>query len=337
MPILGINGHIPIRNATPVASRQSKYIELCGDQKAFSLLQHKIRRVQIDCCFRFANTKWGHIDNTCSGVIYIDLTIQQPEDCRLTSALRKITLTPVDSKTPEAKAEAQRGNETGESHTTMPKPSSTGLEITECFSPKAIYGKALDISHTKKYRIQPDINAPFVTIGGVMVEHEKESTDTTRWKFEGWRRAVICQDSTSRTAEQKKNNLWSANDAKTETTNPTLSGAKYRQILWRLELNQGETQVFRNQTLQTAFAFEHGNKPFFLEVEFEGKLRHRHHRALERLVFPPKRKRANARTRIDAEKLSRGINEDLKSIALSLDETMVETNNKSQGKGKYAI
>ena len=88
--------------------------------------------------------------------------------------------------------------------------------------------------------------------------------------------------------------------------------------------------------MHTAFAFEHGNKPFLLEVEFEGKLRHRHHRALERLVFPPKKKKVNARAKIDAEKLSRGIHEDLKSIAVGLDEAMFEMNNRSQGKGMYS-
>ena len=337
MPRLRINDHKAVQNAKPVASRQSKYIELCGDEKAISLLQHKIRSVQIDCCFRFANTKWGHIDNTCSGVIYIDLTIQQPEDCRLTSALTTITLTPVDSRTPEAKAKVQRGSKTGESHTTTPKPSSTGLEITECFGPKGIYGKARETSYSTKYLIQPEINASVATVGGMGLEHKKQSTDTTRWKFEGWRRGVICEDSTSRTAEWKKNNSRSANDAKTETTKLPLSAAKYRQIFWRLEENQSETQVFRSPTLHTAFAFEHENKPFFLEVEFEGKLRHRHHRALQRLVFPPKMKKANVRARIDAEKLSRGINEDLKSVAMSLDETMVERNNRSQGKGKHTV
>lgn len=45
-------------------------------------------------------------------------------------------------------------------------------------------------------------------------------------------------------------------------------------------------------------------------------------------------KKAKARAWIDAENLSRGINEDLKSLAMSLDETMVEKNNKSQGKSK---
>jgi hypothetical protein len=323
MPIRRIKDHKAIRHATPVASKQSKYIELCGDQKAISLLQHEIRSVQIDCCFRFANTKWGHIDNVCSGVIYIDLTIQQPEDCRLTNALTTITLTPVDSNE----------SPTATNSSTTPKPSSAGLEITEFFGPRAIYGKAREASYSTKYLIQPEINASVATIGGMGLEHNKESTDTSRWKFEGWRRGVVCEYSTSRT-ERGKENLGLTNGAKTETKKSILSAAKYRRILWRLEENQGESQVFRSPTLHTAFAFEHGNKPFFLEVEFEGKLRHRHHRALERLVFPPRRKKANVRAKVDAERWSRGINENLKSLAMGLDETMVEMNNRSQGKGK---
>lgn len=339
MPALRLNNRKVTQSATPVASKHSKYIELCGDQKAVSLLQHEIRSVQIDCCFRFASTKWGHIDHICSGVIYIDLTIQQPEGCRLTSALMTLTLTPIDSETSEAEAEAQRGNRTGEdlSMNTTPKPASSGPEITEFFGPKAIYGKAREVSYSTRYLFQPEVNAGFVSAGGVGVQHIKGSTDTNRWKFEGWRRGVVVgEESTSRKVEQERNNPGSANNAENEPANPDILSAKYRKIMWRLEENQGEAQVFRSPTLHTAFAFEHGNKPFLLEVEFEGKLRHRHHRALERLVFPPKKKKVNARAKIDAEKLSRGIHEDLKSIAVGLDEAMFEMNNRSQGKGMYS-
>lgn len=334
MPLFKINDHKKLK---PAVSRQSRYIELCGDQKAVSLLQHSIRAVQIDCCFRFANTKWGHIDNASSGVIFIDLTIQQPEDCTLTNALTTITLTPADSKTSKAESEAQKKNETTKGDPiSRPVPSSSSLEITEFYGPKAIYGKPREASYSTKYRFQPDISAPFVTIGGVGAEYTKESTDTRRWKFVGWRRGVVCEDDlTFRTRGRNKENSRSTDDTKVEKTRSTHPAAKYRQIFWRLEENQDETQVSRSPTLHTAFAFEHGNKPFFLDVEFEGKLRHRHHRALERLVFPPKKKKANARAKIDAEKLSRGFNEDLKSIALGLDDTMVETNNRSQGKGMY--
>lgn len=339
MPRFKINDHRAIKKAKPAVSKQSKYIELCGDRKAVSLLQHNIRAVQIDCCFRFANTKWGHIDNASSGVIFIDLTIQQPEDCRLTNALTTITLTPADSKVSKAESETQNRNKTTKgAPIVQPEPSSSGLEITDFFGPREIYGNPHEASISTKYRFQPDINAPLVTIGGVGVEHTKESTDTRRWKFEGWRRGVVCEeDMTFRTKGWKKHNSRPTDDTKAETIKSAYPAARYRQILWRLEENQHETQVSRSPTFHTAFAFEHGNKPFFLDVEFEGKLRHRHHRALERLVFPPKRKVANARAKIDAEKLSRGINEDLKNIAVNLNETMIERNNRNQGKGEHTV
>lgn len=259
-------------------------------------------------------------------MIYIDITIHQPENCRLASVLATMTLKPFDlallpgagtspvSEPVIATANAQTtGNGSGDAiQGANPNSSSSHLEVTEFFGPQAIYGEAKDVAYSSKFMFRPEITVPGATIAGIGGERSKYSTETTRWKFEGWRYAVVDPESPANTKAT----------GETAVTGDSTKAAKYQQIIWKLEENTQEKQVVRNPTLHTAFAFEHDNKPFLLDLEIKGKLRHLHHR----VVFPPRSHTASARAKIEAGKLSDGKEEDLKAVAQSLNKTMTEKN-----------
>ncbi|CRG89771.1 hypothetical protein PISL3812_06810 [Talaromyces islandicus] len=228
---------------------------------------------------------------------------------------------------PKAATATATVNGTGTGNSPGPKPSPSGLEVTEFFGPKAIYGEANEETYSRKFQFVPEIGASGFTVGGMGVEDNKESAVSTRWKFEGWRMGIVNEETTPPTNSAESLGARKAN----ATTATQCQPAKYQRVSWRLEENKKEVQVVRNPTLHMAFAFEHENKPFLLELEVEGKLRHRHHRALEKLVFPPRSSKASANARIDAEKLCYGINDDLRTTALGLNDTMIEKNCKSQG------
>lgn len=317
-----LSERLDIHNAkrAPVPSKRSKYIEL-STQKSVSLLQHQIKSIQIDCCFRFSKTQWGHIDNTCAGVIYIDLTIHQPQDCRLASFSATVTLVPIDIINESGEATTMlsaAGTRTERDLTkSMPKPSPSGLEVTDYFGPKAIYGSSQEAAYSRKFVLQPSIGASGFTLGGMGFENNKDSTISTRWKFEGMKMGVT----------KKMASADAGNEITPETQNQP---AKYQRVSWKLEENKQEAQIFRNPTLHTAFAFEHENKPFLLELEIEGKLRRRR----ELLLIRHRSHRASARAKIDAGKLSDGINQDLSLTARGLDNAMVEQNCRTQGIGE---
>src|SRR3954470_24268527 len=84
----------PTPRSRPLQVKPMKYVEFCENQTSASLANFKIGSVRVDCCFLFSKTKWGEIEGKKAGLIYIDLTFHQPEECKLANATIALTLIP---------------------------------------------------------------------------------------------------------------------------------------------------------------------------------------------------------------------------------------------------
>jgi hypothetical protein len=267
-------------------AKSSKYIQFHESQSSASLADHKIGSVRVNCCFLLSKTTWGELDGKKAGLMYLDLTFHQPEECMLASATVTLTLLPViDNATTE--------------------DFDPGLEVTEYFGPQVLTGEKTEISISKKLMVQPEAGAYGFTVGGIGYERGKESTLVKRWKFEGKRFPA---------------------DTRDKSISVTANSSRYRQIVWHLEENHLERQPIHRPTIHTGLVFEHEAHPFLLNLQVKGKLRRRHQHFLQKLVCPPRNRTAQTTALVEAGKLSTGKNGHLKDLAQGLDQAMTGKN-----------
>lgn len=115
--------------------------------------------------------------------------------------------------------------------------------MTDYYGPKCFVGPETSAEKKKTIQFQPSIEA--AGFGGSLGNVCRESTYTSssRWKF-----------STRLIPGNQRN--W-----------------KYEAIQWELSENELERDVAHNNVFHTAFAFEHGRRPFFLRLDVDGHLK----------------------------------------------------------------
>ncbi|KAJ8128046.1 hypothetical protein O1611_g5590 [Lasiodiplodia mahajangana] len=116
------------------------------------------------------------------------------------------------------------------------------LQITNWYGPKYITGAKKSVQRRDAFRLNP--NVQFAGLGASVGELHRESisTSSSRWRFYG--------------------QLLSSE-----------RGWKYDTLQWELSENDFERQTSHNNTVHTAFTFHHDGRPFFINVDIEGKLK----------------------------------------------------------------
>ncbi|KAI0002302.1 hypothetical protein F4779DRAFT_604025 [Xylariaceae sp. FL0662B] len=199
-----------------------------------SLGAASVGKIHVDCRFLFKKSKWGTLEaQHPAGVIYLDLTFNQPSDCRLKNATVQVTLDDEDESLVR-----QFSNST---KTKMP------VQIVK-YGPRQMTGEPRYEQITTHNTFIPSIEAgPFGGAGGIGRESEKMVMRECRWTFE----SHLMTDS----RKKKKGHNWA-----------------YKVLQWHLTENELETQSIHNNLVHTAFSFVHSGQPFFMRVEVSGRL-----------------------------------------------------------------
>ncbi|KAK4152264.1 hypothetical protein C8A00DRAFT_44661 [Chaetomidium leptoderma] len=139
-----------------------------------------IGKVEVDCRFLFTKSHWGVVgeNKNPAGILYLDLDLRQPPDCKLESATVTVTL------------EEEDGEEDRIEHL-----SGCPVKFTDHYGPKSLRGEQSYEQTRKVKRRTPEVQLLGYGAGGLGVDKEKMVQTASRWKFSGH----ICSS---------KGNLW---------------------------------------------------------------------------------------------------------------------------------
>ncbi|KAM3069092.1 hypothetical protein ACMFMG_004272 [Clarireedia jacksonii] len=245
----------PGQSVTPVMARKF------GRQfqhQSVSLNYHKLGKVNIDCKFRQSKTRWGIYgkDQWPTGIIYIDLIFDQPNDCRLSSATVLVTLEEDHSNTSE-----------NDDRLTKTDTASNLVQIIDRYGPKHLRGPEKVTNVKKTLKGTPNVNILGNGAGGLGMDIEKTCTYASRWTFNG----TLVPELPGKGKRQKDTR-----------------GMVYKSVKWELSENDIATQSVHSNVIHTGFAFQHEGKPCYLRVEIDGKLQRTRDRFKQKLLkFPP--------------------------------------------------
>ncbi|KAI0098795.1 hypothetical protein GGR51DRAFT_537469 [Nemania sp. FL0031] len=139
-----------------------------------SLAMESLEQVTIDCRFRLEKSKWGVLteERHPGGIIYLDLTFQQPGDHRLKYATVTVTLDD-DSKDLIQLLPA-------------PGPSDDAkvpVRIGE-YGPTQIMGEAKNVHKTVEHQAAPEIGVGgYINVGNMGRKSERDFNQEYRWTF----------------------------------------------------------------------------------------------------------------------------------------------------------
>lgn len=129
-----------------------------------------IGKVEVDCRFLFKESQWGVIGESKNpaGILFLDLDLRQPPDCKLESATVTVTL------------EAEDKEEDGIQHR-----SACPVKFTDHYGPKSLVGEPSREQNRKVKRRTPEMQVMGYGAGGLGVDKEKIVQRCSRWKFSG--------------------------------------------------------------------------------------------------------------------------------------------------------
>ncbi|KAI0186871.1 hypothetical protein EV127DRAFT_437801 [Xylaria flabelliformis] len=111
------------------------------------------------------------------------------------------------------------------------------------YGPTQIVGAAKSAHKVVEHQAAPEIDAGGIfTIGNIGRRSEKDFDQEHRWTF----------------LSQKK-------PAKNDSS-------RYKVLKWTITENKLDAQSYHSNTIHTAFSFQHGGRPFFIQVAIEGSL-----------------------------------------------------------------
>ncbi|KAM7190991.1 hypothetical protein V8F20_009529 [Naviculisporaceae sp. PSN 640] len=255
-----------------------------------SLASRSIGKVNIDCRLRLSESKWGVLEGSQpAGILYVDLTFDQPAHCRLSSATVLISLE-------EYEEDDKKDEEQDKDEATLSR-----LRVCE-FGPKLLTGEPTTLKRRTEYSFTPEVNAGVGGFGGLGVKRENSINYVSRWVLKG--------------------NTLAPADKKRKTP-----GIVYRTLKWELTENELAFQPEERSVVHTAFAFEHELKRFYIKVEISGKLSDAMDRFRHR-VFPPRLKKNQGTlfTLVDLGAEDKARKQNLDNIARRLEEQMREKN-----------
>ena len=223
-------------------------------------------KVKVDCKLLLSKTKWGTLGagspmfsaEVPACIMYMDLTFDQPKDCRLSSATVQIT---VDDKATELEdfrkrlARSQKsGSATRKKREEDAWIDARPVQITDWFGPKAITGKERIVRLDKHLRATPDLGFAGLNVGGIGYDRDMIEAQPSRWTFTG---RIIAAGAGPKNRQGR---------AKGEDF-------LYRGLRWTLSENDLEPQAAHSPVIHIAFAFVHGGESVLLRIQIEGKLR----------------------------------------------------------------
>ncbi len=199
-----------------------------------------IGKVDIDCRYHWKKTQWGVLGNEerPAGIVYMDITFKQPKGYWLDRASVFITL----SEDMSSYAIAAPPDSTA-----MEKPapgSDYAVQITDHFGPRSLTGAPTVLAEIKHDKFAPSVGAMGFEVGGVGRESTTSKHRIGRWVFKGSVRRPKGRDG-------------------------------LRTLEWEISENDVNPEQVHSQAYHTAFAFEHSERPVFMRVEIQGKLRDR--------------------------------------------------------------
>jgi hypothetical protein len=135
-----------------------------------SLGAASLGKIHVDCKFLFKQSKWGTLeDHDSAGIIYLDLTFNQPSDCRLKRATVQVTLDDDDEHLVRQFPH---------------NPSRPPIQIVK-YGPRHMTGEPQYERIATHNKFVPSVEVgPFGGAGGVGRESSKETVRTCRWMFE---------------------------------------------------------------------------------------------------------------------------------------------------------
>lgn len=281
----------------PLVARKigARHFQRWDNADSGSLGSRYFGKVLIDCKFRFAESQWGTLgpSNAPAGVIYIDLSFNQPKTHRLASASIQISLH--DFEMAPASAKGKRKGQTN--------AVASGLAVTDKFGPQMLTGKPTISFGKTSYSLKPEVGAMGAHIGGVGVSGEKMVVYSSQWVLDG--------------------HLVPGNP-----DGVVPRGATYKTLKWDLSEDDFTSQSpVHGSVVHTGFAITHEAKPFYIKVKIEGKLRKLSDRLKSKFVFPP-RSRKDQGTALTLLQLSskhrNGL--PLDSLARGLKDAMLQRN-----------
>lgn len=132
-----------------------------------------IGKVEVDCRFLFKKSQWGIIGESRNpaGILYLDLDLRQPPDCKLESATVTVTLEEEDG---EDSQDGDVGNR-----------SACPVKFTDQYGPRSLRGEQ-SLEQTRKVKKRtPEVQVMGYGAGGIGVDKEKIVRTASRWKFSG--------------------------------------------------------------------------------------------------------------------------------------------------------
>lgn len=177
----------------------------------------------------------------------------------------------------------------------------TGLEVTEFFGPKILTGEKRERQVSKSFEATPKVGTANASVEGIGISRKTQASYASRWKFTG-----------SRFTDDSDDESYTPNN-------------RYRQLVWHLEENELERQAVHHSIVHTALTFHHDSSPFYLDLQIEVKMQRWHHRVRQRLVCPPRNKKALTRAKIKPV-VSATDDPYFSKLVRNIDQVMVEEN-----------
>ncbi|KAI3318047.1 hypothetical protein HD806DRAFT_512938 [Xylariaceae sp. AK1471] len=199
-----------------------------------SLGTKSLGQVTVDCLFQYKKSHWGVLTEEKNPAGIIYLDLNFHQPGDRRLKTATITVTLDDD------SEELLRHFSGQSSSDAAK---IPVHIGD-YGPTQIVGEAKEADKIVEHNAAPEIDAGgFVGIGNMGRKSEKSFTQEYRWTFLGQKKPA-----------KKHSSL-------------------YKILTWSLTENELNTQSFHHPTLHTAFAFQHGRQPFFIQVAIDGTLK----------------------------------------------------------------
>jgi hypothetical protein len=192
----------------------------------------------VDCKYHWKKAQWGVLgsERMPAGIVYMDITFKQPKGYWLDRASVFVTVSE-DMSTYAIAAPHRSGTATSRSLT-----SDHAVQITDHYGPRILTGAKTALVETKHDKFIPSVGVMGFELGGIGHESTTTKHRVGRWVFKG------------------------------SLGRP--KGCHGLQTLeWELSENELNPEQAHSQAYQTAFAFEHSERPVYMRVEVQGKLR----------------------------------------------------------------
>lgn len=194
------------------------------------------KKVKVDCRYLWEDSQWGVFGTRRqpAGILYMDISITQPEGYWLSHASVYITMSEMDDAyaLQRPHGEATDSGDRGRCIVSM----------TGHYGPQLLMGPESNQKRDRSFKLFPELQAAGVQVGGIGYEQSKSQEFSGRWVFKG--------------------NIARPQDH-----------YGYKTMRWDFHENHLDYKRCSGHEYHTGFSFAHRLRPVFMRVEVEGKLR----------------------------------------------------------------